>query len=231
MNKKILLVDDVQMFIEIQKEFLHYSNVTVLTARNGVEALEVVRVMRPDLVFMDLEMPLLDGAACCQAIKSDPALTGIPVVIISSTITEEARNKCFSAGCAHYLPKPLDRDMFLNVARSFIPGIDRREKRHKCEIEAVFTLREADVSCRIYDLSVGGTYIVSNFDVAPRDVIQVHFTLPDGTKIDCHGRVAWVNNSYEKFHRGFGVKFAMLSKEAKNALVSFREAALKVHAR
>lgn len=225
MNKKVLLVDDVQMFIEIQKEFLHYSNVTVLTAKNGMEALDVVRTEKPDLVFMDLEMPLMDGAECCQSIKSDRTFAGIPVVIISSTATEEARSKCFSAGCSHYLPKPLGRDTFLNVARSFISGIDRRERRHKCTIEAGFSLRDANVPCRLYDLSVGGAYVISDYDVAPRDVIQIRFTLPDGSDIECPCRIAWVNNSFEKFHRGFGVKFAMLSKDAHNALARFCEAA------
>jgi CheY-like chemotaxis protein len=229
MNNTILLVDDVQMFIDIQKEFLNYSNVKVMTARNGREALDVVMAGKPDLIFMDLEMPLMDGAECCRAIKSDRATAGIPVVIISSTGTEEVKNKCFAAGCSHYLPKPLGRDMFLNVARSFISGIDRRETRHKCDIEAVFTLRDATVSCRFYDLSVGGTYIISDYDVAPRDVIQIRFSMPDGTNIECHGRVAWVNNSFEKFHRGFGVKFAMLSKDAQSALVRFREAAMQAN--
>jgi CheY-like chemotaxis protein len=229
MNKKVLLVDDVHMFIEIQKEFLHYSNVTVLTARNGMEALDVVRTMKPDLVFMDLEMPLMDGAECCRVIKSDRAFAEIPVIIISSTGTEEARSKCFAAGCSHYLPKPLGRDTFLNVARSFITGIDRRERRHKCDIEAVFSLHDATVSCRMYDLSAGGTYIISDYDVVPRDVIQIHFTMPDGTKIECPGRVAWVNNSYEKFHRGFGAKFSMLSKDAHDALARFSEAAMQAN--
>jgi hypothetical protein len=119
--------------------------------------------------------------------------------------------------------------MFLNVARSVITGIDRREKRHKCYIEAVFTLRDAVVPCRLHDLSGGGTYVISDYDVAPRDVIQIRFTMPDGTKIDCPGRVAWVNYNFEKFHRGFGVKFAMLSKDAQIALARFSESAMQAN--
>ena len=73
MKKTILLVDDNDMFLEIEKEFLQYTNTEVITACDGIEALNIVKAMRPDLIFMDLEMPKMDGASCCRAIKDDSA--------------------------------------------------------------------------------------------------------------------------------------------------------------
>lgn len=83
MTRSILLVDDVQMFIEIQREYLQDSRVDILTARNGLEASRVMKSKRPDLIFMDFHMPMMDGAACCRAIKSDPGLREIPIKKIS----------------------------------------------------------------------------------------------------------------------------------------------------
>src|SRR5690242_7384516 len=113
MGKAILLVDDVQMFIEIEKEFLQNSQVEILTARDGLEALDIIKERRPDLVFMDLQMPKMNGDACCRAIKSDRVQFATPVVMVTAKGDEEAKDSCLAAGCDGFLTKPLDRDRFL----------------------------------------------------------------------------------------------------------------------
>ena len=109
MGKSILLVDDVQMFIEIYKEFLQYSKVEIMIARDGIEALDVIKAKKPDLIFMDLQMPRMDGAACCRIIKTDAMLMDIPVIMISSSSKDEDRQICFSAGCDYFITKPVSR--------------------------------------------------------------------------------------------------------------------------
>src|SRR5512144_2241892 len=79
---KILLVDDSRLFIEMEKEFLQPCAVMIYTARDGREALELVRMVRPDLIYMDLHMPEMDGAECCAALKADPDMKCIPVVMV-----------------------------------------------------------------------------------------------------------------------------------------------------
>src|ERR1035437_2297560 len=126
MNSKILLVDDVQMFLEIEKEFFLQSSGDILTAKDGCEALDAVKTGQPDLVFMDLQMPKMDGASCCQVIKSDSTISKIPVVMITSSEKKEDRELCYSAGCDYFLTKPLDRNRFLEIARKYVPAVDRR---------------------------------------------------------------------------------------------------------
>jgi CheY-like chemotaxis protein len=225
MGTTILLVDDIQMFIDIEKEFLHYSQAEILTARNGQEALDVIKSMRPDLVFMDLQMPRMDGAACCRAVKSDPTLRGIPVVMVTTKGKEEDKEACFSAGCDCFLTKPLDRDQFLEVARKFVPNIDRREKRLAIGVNGTFRSDGAAMPCTLYDLSVGGAFVKSDYAGVPDRVIQISFTLPDGTVIESHGTIAWVNRTDTSMPRGFGVRFALLPRHAKKALASFVETA------
>jgi CheY-like chemotaxis protein len=218
MGNTILLVDDIQMFIEIQKEFLQDSQVNILAARNGLDALGVIKTRRPDLIFMDLQMPVMDGAASCRAIKSDPTLRNIPVVMISSGGNLDYREQCFSAGCDDFLTKPLDRDHFLEIAKRFIPTINRREKRIPFKADVSILINHETLSCILYNLSMGGVYVESNYQASPRDVIRISFSLPDGTRIDCPGRIAWVNNGISKMPRGFGVQFALLPNNAKEAL-------------
>jgi CheY-like chemotaxis protein len=222
MDKTILLVDDVQMFIEIQREFLQGSQVNVITAKNGLEALEAIKSNKiPDLVFMDLHMPNMDGAECCRAIKTDPALPGVPVIMVTTMGKSEDAEDSFSAGCDDFLTKPLDRDLFLEAARRFIPCIDRREKRLPVHATGVFSTNAESLACTLHDISVGGAYVASDYEATPREVLRLYFTMPDGTRIECHARVAWINKIASKFPRGFGVQFALLPKKAKEVITNY----------
>jgi CheY-like chemotaxis protein len=221
MAKSILIVDDVQMFIDIYKEFLQYTKVEVMTAKNGIEALDVMKANKPDLIFMDLQMPRMDGAACCRIIKTDPILMDIPVIMISSTIKDEDRQISLTAGCDHFMSKPVSRDTFLDSARNILRDIDRREKRVSCSLDGTFIIDNKTVPFKILNISNGGAYIACDYRMIPDDVIQIGFVISDGKKIECHARVAWVNRIHTKIPQGFGVKFALLDKNAIEALKNF----------
>ena len=219
MDKSILIVDDLQMYLEIQKDYLRDTQLEILTARDGLEALDIVKAKRPDLIFMDLEMPRMDGANCCMTIKSNPAFANVPVVMVTSSGNEE---KCRSAGCDYYLTKPLDRDLFLDAARKYIPDLDRREKRLEIRIDCLLRVCDETIKCHILNLSKGGVFVATDDLKEAGGVVQISFTLPDGTLIECSGRVAWQNIG-PNHPKGFGVQFALLSKDAKNSLKNFLE--------
>ena len=122
---RILLVDDVRLFLELEKSFLHLAQAKILTAANGEEALAVVRKERPDLVFLDLYMPVLDGAACCSAIKSDPEISTTPVIMVTTGGKPEEVEQCRAAGCDGLLTKPVDRSAFLDMVSRFIPSFTK----------------------------------------------------------------------------------------------------------
>src|SRR5689334_6862148 len=109
----ILLVDDVNLIIQLEKSYLRYLPVNILVARNGQEALEMIGQQRPDLIYMDLNMPVMDGPTCCAAIKADPELSSIPIVMVTTAGREEDEARCRQAGCDDYLTKPIDRQVFL----------------------------------------------------------------------------------------------------------------------
>src|ERR1035441_3908591 len=106
---KILLVDDTKLFLKLEQEYLKHLAVTVLTAGNGIEALEIARSQLPDIIFLVLNMPEMDGIDCCAAIKTDPDLRSIPVIMVTTHGMEESIERCRNAGCDGFLTKPLDR--------------------------------------------------------------------------------------------------------------------------
>ena len=222
-EKTILLVDDVRMFLEIQKEFLQNSSVRIITANSGADALQAIDGKRPDLIFMDLEMPEMNGVDCCRAIKSNPSSAEIPVVMITGRGDEASQLNCRAAGCDGFLTKPLNRNLFLETAVRFVRDIDRREKRLPIRAAGALRSRGADFSCTLCDLSVGGAFIATQADFRGEvgRVIQIAFTLPDGTPIDCQGNIVWVKGASGGVPAGIGVNFLLLPQPTKAALLTF----------
>jgi len=131
---KILLVDDVKIFLEIQKDFLRFSPVQILTAYNGIEALRTAALERPHLIVMDVNMPQMDGVTCCKAIREDPVLHSTPAILVITRSGQDDMESYKSAGCNAILHKPLQRREFLNMAYNFLPAIERREPRVSCRM-------------------------------------------------------------------------------------------------
>ncbi len=227
---KILLVDDAKFFLEVAKGFLKRSSATIFTAENGREALQVARKVRPHLIFLDLHMPEMDGASCCAALKSDPVLGSIPVIMVVTPSGDLNLDVCREAGCDLLLTKPVDRTAFLDACRTFLSTIERRERRVLCR---------ATVACRlpgtttfygtIEDISESGMFIGSGHSVAKGETIGMSFLLP-GTGcdvIEATGRVVWTNSgTHREFRRlpaGFGIEFVDMTAALQDHVRSFIE--------
>jgi CheY-like chemotaxis protein len=228
MIPKILLVDDVNMFLELQMSYLKLSSVHVLTAKDGYEAIQAVRKEHPALVFMDLHMPSMDGAESCARLKADAELRKIPVVMITSEGRGEEREICFKAGCDDFLTKPLDRRLFLETARRYLPAIDRRDSRVPCRAKVKFRVYGVTLSGDILDLALNGIYVAADYEVEVGSLVDVVFELPEGGLIvRARGRVAWLNSRQwcrnPKFPPGFGIEFLALDEESTAALTQFVE--------
>ena len=229
MTPKLLLVDDVVMFLDLQKMFLRHSSVRIFTAKNGVEALEVVKNECPDLIFMDLHMPCMNGAECCALIKGNSQFMAVPVVMISSEGKESDKALCYKSGCDDFLTKPIDRVLYLEMARKYLPTIDRRNPRITCKIKVKFRVFGLTLSGEILDISEHGVYVATDYDVETETKMDLVFALwgVDGALIQTKGRVAWVNSKKNKrkprFPAGFGVELIAITEESKRILNHFME--------
>lgn len=105
MRKKILLVEDSKSLQQIYKTKLTYEQFHVLTADNGMEAIKILSQEKPDLILLDLMMPLMDGYKVLQVVKTDPRLAHIPVLVFSAKGQPEEVEKALNLGAADYIVK------------------------------------------------------------------------------------------------------------------------------
>ena len=106
--KKILVVDDNQDNREILIHRLaHLGSFEILVASNGREALEVASRLKPDLILMDLRMPVMDGYEATRALRRTEWGKNLPVIAVTAHAAEEHREKALAAGCSDFFPKPI----------------------------------------------------------------------------------------------------------------------------
>jgi CheY-like chemotaxis protein len=111
-DRLILVVDDDATVRELVQRHLERSGFAVVTAGSGHEGLRLVRELRPAAVTLDIMMPDLDGWTVLAAIKGDPALAAIPVVLMSIV---DQKNRGYTLGAADYLVKPVDRTKLIET--------------------------------------------------------------------------------------------------------------------
>ncbi len=122
----VLIVDDeqhIRLLIEQTLEELEDEGVQLLTAADGEEALSVVEIHRPELVFLDVMMPKKNGFEVCAAIKHDPGLAATNVVLLTAKGQAVDREAGIAAGADGYITKPFDPDELLAAARELL-GLD-----------------------------------------------------------------------------------------------------------
>ena len=126
----ILLVDDDPDFVEATRIVLESAPYNVTVAYNGDEALQKVREVNPDLIILDIIMPEQDGFKTCEALKSDPELSKIPVIMLTS-LSQRMGETAFSVTngmmleAEDYVDKPVTPDELLNRVKKFL---ERRKK-------------------------------------------------------------------------------------------------------
>jgi adenylate cyclase len=105
---KILIVDDEPFNVDYLEQELEEMNYKIITAGNGREALDQVRSEKPDLILLDIMMPVMDGFAVLGELKADPLLRSVPVIVISAVNDLESVVKGINLGAEDYLPKPFE---------------------------------------------------------------------------------------------------------------------------
>jgi PAS domain S-box-containing protein len=119
---RVLVIDDEETVRDLMRRFLTREGLEVVTAKDGEEGLALARELKPAFITLDVLMPGLDGWSVLEALKADPNLAGIPVVML--TILDE-RNKGYALGAADYVTKPVDRERLRGILaryRGTAPG-------------------------------------------------------------------------------------------------------------
>ena len=217
-KKKILLVDDVKLFIELEKTFFQRKeSFEVLTASSGKEALELAASRQPDLIFMDLYMPEMNGDECCRLIKESEAGREIPIVMVTSAGSEEDRAQCLAAGCDEILNKPINRSQFLSISKKYLEIHERKEPRYAVHLKISFG-EEKNMVLSEYsvNLNTGGLFLTSSTKLPVHTRLFMEFSLPETQMVvNCEARVAWVNDPAAPLKSdlpaGLGLQFVDIS--------------------
>jgi DNA-binding response OmpR family regulator len=121
MNNCIVIVDDeahIRILLEETLEELEDEGIEIHLASNGEQALQVIRLHYPRLVFLDVMMPILNGYDVCEQIRADPALQGIEIIMLTAKGQDMDRQRGLLAGANDYITKPFDPDAVLAHARA-----------------------------------------------------------------------------------------------------------------
>ena len=123
MEQKILIVDDeahIRMLIEQTLEDLEDEGVELLFAENGEEALQLIQNEEPDLVFLDVMMPKMNGMEVCQKVKKALKLSNVYIILLTAKGQEVDRQKGLEMGADKYMTKPFDPDEMLAIAEEIL---------------------------------------------------------------------------------------------------------------
>ena len=118
-TKTILIVDDTDWNRDLLVQLLE-EDYTVLQAVDGEQGVKLTQEEKPDLILMDLGMPVMDGWEATRRIKANAALKQIPIIAVTSHAMVGDEIEARKAGCDDYLPKPIDEDLLLQKIRKFL---------------------------------------------------------------------------------------------------------------
>ncbi len=119
-NHKVLVVDDDPSVIRLVETLLKSRGYQVLTADEAPRGLEVAVKQTPDLIVLDVMMPIINGFNICRLLKSQPNLSHIPIILLTSRSSEEDRQIGLEVGADVYIAKPLNTEEFLGKVKELL---------------------------------------------------------------------------------------------------------------
>ena len=120
MSKLILAVEDQEDNMQILRDLLTSAGYQIIEAENGKDALAAVTKRRPDLILIDIQIPIIDGYEVTRRIKADPALRSIPIIAVTSHALTEGERKARDAGCDDFVAKPYSPRQLLAKIRQYL---------------------------------------------------------------------------------------------------------------
>ena len=169
----ILLVDDVELFLELERSYFEGTEHVTVCASSGTEALARIEEQRPDIVLLDLYMPDLDGAEVCRRIRALPDGQALPVIMVTAAGKEEEIRRCIQAGCDDYVTKPVNRKELLEKLNRLLGELRyRTEPRAAVALPATLIYEGQPIRAMAQDLSANGAFL------------QTTALLPLGTSFD-----------------------------------------------
>ena len=121
MSKRILMVEDTEDNRQIMRDLMSVTDYELIEASDGADGIAMAALHKPDLILMDIQLPVMDGYEAARRIKADPALKHIPIIAVTSYALSGDEAKTLAAGCEGYVAKPFSPRLLLAKIREFLP--------------------------------------------------------------------------------------------------------------
>jgi len=120
MKKRILIVEDNDLNLKLFRDLLTAHGYETIETKEGLEAINLTRSERPDLILMDIQLPEISGLDVTRRLKSEEILRDIPIIAVTAFAMKDDEEKILAAGCQAYISKPISIVPFLNTVRRFL---------------------------------------------------------------------------------------------------------------
>ncbi len=213
---KILLVDDVELFLELEKSFIEELGYEVLMARSGEEALEILQAETPSLVLLDLFMKGIDGDEVCRQLRGAEKWRELPVIMVTAAGKEEQIKRCLEAGCDDYVTKPINKNILLEKIQRQLGKIrSRTAPRVPVALNVQIQSGDRNLEACARDISQNGIYVKSSDALEAGTAVDLCLNLPDDKNIKVLGKVKRVQQGADE---GMGIYFVHPESEGVAAL-------------
>jgi two-component system cell cycle response regulator DivK len=122
MKKTILLIEDNAQNSYLTTFLLESQGFAVVSASDGAAGIELAKQTLPDLILLDIQLPMMDGYAVARALRAIESLQLTPIVAVTSYAMVGDREKCLAAGCNGYIEKPINPETFVAEISTFLPS-------------------------------------------------------------------------------------------------------------
>ncbi|MBT3367350.1 MAG: response regulator [Nitrospina sp.] len=118
-GNKILVAEDNDVNLSMLLDMLSIMKHKVVVARNGQEAIDLAKTEKPELIIMDISMPVMDGLEATRRLRELKEFSNIPILALTASAGNDGREKCLAAGCTEHLPKPIQtKELFEALGRN-----------------------------------------------------------------------------------------------------------------
>ncbi len=122
MSRKILYIEDNEQNMYLVTFLLEKHGYSVIPAIDGQEGIDTATREKPDLILLDIQLPRMDGHTVARHLRSNPDLSAIPIVAVTSYAMAGDRDKALAAGCNGYIEKPINPDTFIQQVEQHLPA-------------------------------------------------------------------------------------------------------------
>jgi len=122
---KVLVIEDNEQNMYLVSFILEKNGYEVIQARTGIEGVDLAVLHEPDLILLDIQLPVMDGYSVARAIRNRPSLAKTPMIAVNSYAMPGDCDQAMAAGCTGYIEKPIDPENFMSQVEQFVRGNER----------------------------------------------------------------------------------------------------------